>query len=122
MRIPAFMLYSACALVYVPITGQSVAAAEPTQPGILVPEVRYDSAFSDYVPYREPSLATWRKVNDEVGRVGGHVGMFGGGHGGHAGGKTALKPGPDERAKAGEGTGQSPARGAPAAPGSHTGH
>ena len=121
MRIAALMLYSACALTSVPVTGQSVAAAEPTQPGARVPEARYESSFRDYVPYREPLLATWREVNDEVGRVGGHMGMFGG-HGVHAGAKSP-KPIPEAPATtAQEGAGQPPARGAPGTPGLHTGH
>lgn len=122
MRIAALMLYSACALVSVPVAGQSVAAGEPTQPGARVPEARYESSFRDYVPYREPALATWREVNDEVGRAGGHVGMFGGGHGGHAGAKSP-KPIAGAPAKtAREAAGRPLARGAPGTPGLHTGH
>jgi hypothetical protein len=88
------------------------------------PPAQYESAFAGYVPYREEKLAPWREVNDEVGRVGGHVGMFGGGHAG-------TKPGPSKPAadrpaagaKPAEPTGQPPVRGAPKdTGGAHTGH
>lgn len=49
----------------------------------------YQSAYSDYQPYRDEALRPWRDVNDEVARVGGHIGIFGGGaqHG-----QTPQKP------------------------------
>ncbi|HET9663512.1 MAG TPA: hypothetical protein VFP00_04725 [Burkholderiales bacterium] len=107
MRITALMLYGAYALMSAPVVAQPVSkAADPAHSGARVPEIKYESAFRNYVPYREQPLATWREVNDEVGRVGGHVGMFGGaGHGGHAGATPASKSQP----------------GAPTAPGTHTG-
>lgn len=40
------------------------------------------------MPYREQPLRSWRDVNDEVGRVGGHVGMFGS----HAHGESKPQP------------------------------
>jgi hypothetical protein len=97
----------------------------PADPSARVPAVKYESAFTGYIPHREEKLAPWREVNDEVGKVRGHVGIFGG-HAGHgtaekagspkpAAGKPAAKP--DERA------GQAPARGAPKAPaGEHKGY
>ena len=43
------------------------------------------SAFAEYRAYQDPSIADWRATNDEVARVGGHVGIFGGAsHAGHA--------------------------------------
>jgi hypothetical protein len=35
------------------------------------------------------ALAPWREINDEVARIGGHMGMFGGAHAGHG-----VKPAP----------------------------
>jgi len=34
----------------------------------------YVSALADYKPWREPVLAPWKRVNDEVARLGGHMG------------------------------------------------
>ncbi len=56
----------------------------------------YDSAFDGYRPFQDEKLAPWREVNDEVGRVGGQIGIFGGGHAGHGGGRpveNTLIPG-----------------------------
>ncbi len=33
--------------------------------------VQYTSAFSDYVPYSEQAIESWRKANDTVGEIGG---------------------------------------------------
>ena len=55
----------------------------PTDSSALVPAVKYQSAFTGYVPFRDEKLAPWREVNDEAARIGGHIGIFGGaaGHG-----------------------------------------
>jgi hypothetical protein len=98
----------------------------PTDPAAPVPQAKYESAFTGYVPYREQDLAAWREANDEVARIGGHIRMFGaGGHAGHG----AAKPGP-ARPAAGEPAAsksqpaiQPPERSAPQAPqGAHQGH
>jgi hypothetical protein len=97
---------------------REVRAADPAAP---VPQVTYRSAFEGYVSYREQSLAPWREVNDAVGSVGGHVGIFrSGGHG------TPSKPAPGQGASSPRQgpAGQAPERGAPkTAPGAgHHGH
>lgn len=38
----------------------------PTDPQVRVPPVQYRSVFAEYETYREPDLAKWREVNDEV--------------------------------------------------------
>ena len=68
---------------------------------------QYDSAFTAYQPYREQPVADWRAVNEEVGRIGGHIGIVGGASG-HASHGTAKPSAAD---------GQPPQRGAPAAHG-----
>ena len=80
-------------------------AAAPT------PATSYRSAFDGYRPFKEEAVTDWRALNEEVGRVGGHVGIMGGagGHGAH--GSGAAKP----PAVTTEG-GQPPVRGAPKAP------
>ena len=124
MRITALMLYGAYALMSAPVVAQPVSkAADPAHSGARVPEIKYESAFRNYVPYREQPLATWREINDEVGRVGGHVRMFGGvGNAGHGGNKPgpAQPPAGAPASASKEAPGQSPARGAPAAPQSKT--
>ena len=121
----AFLLYGAFALMPFPAVAQST-SKDPVHSGARVPELKYESAFERYAPYREQPLATWRDVNDEVARVGGHIGMFGGaGHAGHGGSKPGpAKPPAGAPASASKETpGQSPARGAPAAPQpQHMGH
>ena len=67
-------------------------AQHPADPAAPAPAVKYESAFADYRPHREEKLAPWREVNDEVGRIGGHVGMFRG-----SGGRAAPgQPQPPE--------------------------
>lgn len=92
-------------LGYVPSLLANPAATDAT---VNVPAPAYQSAFQDYRSFREEPLADWRRLNEEVGRVGGHLGIFGGaaGHGGHAAPKSSAAE-----------TGQPPMRGAPKAPG-----
>ena len=52
------------------------ATPAPTDPSASVPAAGYKSAFESYRGYREEPLADWRAVNDEVGRIGGHAGIF----------------------------------------------
>ena len=53
---------------------QQPARPDPADPKAAVPAHRYDSVFRSYRPYADPQLARWREVNEEVGRLGGHVG------------------------------------------------
>ena len=104
-----------CAIGVVPLTAtaQRPGAADPAA---TAPAPEYRSAFSTYKPFQEQSLGSWRDLNDEVAKAGGHVGIFGGaGHAGHAGAKAAPSA-PKAAAPAPEATGQPPMRGAPAAP------
>ena len=55
---------------------ESGGADDPRAPQSKVPPPTYQSAFEDYRPYREQEPASWRKVNEEVARVGGHVGVM----------------------------------------------
>ena len=54
---------------------RSGGANDPRAPEAKVPPPTYQSVFADYRPYREPELAPWRDVNEEVARVGGHTGV-----------------------------------------------
>lgn len=67
---------------------QQRAPAHPADPAAPAPAVRYESALSGYRGFREEELVSWRDANDEVARIGGHVGIVGG-----AGrGVSATKP------------------------------
>ena len=113
MRIEVLMVYGAYALLSSPASAQSHAAsADPTQAWARVPGLQYESAFHDYVPYREQPPAAWREINDEAGRLGGHVGMFR-----SAGGAQPQSGAPASAAR--DAPGQPPAWGAPAAPSPH---
>lgn len=53
--------------------GSSTAMAQTqTQPASrpVTPAPAYASAFSDYKPYKEPVLVSWRAANDQVGTTG----------------------------------------------------
>ena len=87
----AALLYSAAVLSPLVATAQQrTTELSPANPSATVPAVKYESAFTDYLPFRDEKLAPWREVNDEAARVGGHLGIFGGaaGHAGH----LATKP------------------------------
>jgi len=46
----------------------------PDDPKLPVPSRPSESAFKDYQPYDDPELASWRASNEEMGRLGGHLG------------------------------------------------
>lgn len=87
------LLYSAVALA--PLFAQAqqpMAEPHPADPHATAPAVQYESAFAGYTPHREETLASWRGVNDEAARAGGHIGIFGGGaHAGHMAPDPATK-------------------------------
>jgi hypothetical protein len=64
------------AMACVPAAAEEAVRAGPTDASIFVPEPRYESAFSGYVRQRDGKLASWREANDEVARIGGHVGIL----------------------------------------------
>src|SRR5215208_3552904 len=47
---------------------------DPTDPRAKVPRVEYRSAFSDYRPFAEDKLASWRESNEAVKNGGEHTG------------------------------------------------
>jgi len=60
---------------------------DPGEPKAKVPVIEHRSAFEGYRRYTEPEVSGWREMNEEVGRVGGHVGIARGQRG------DAAKPG-----------------------------
>lgn len=67
----------------------------PADPAAPAPALQYESAFKGYHGFRETPLAPWRDVNDEVARVGGHLGIVRGQIGG------AERAAPDPNMKKG---------------------
>ena len=55
-------------------TAQSSVRPDPADPKTVVPVRPYESTFKDYRPYADAEAARWRETNDEMGRLGGHVG------------------------------------------------
>lgn len=52
---------------------------DPTSPVEPAAELVYESALRDYQAYTEPKESpakVWRAANDEMGRVGGHMGQI----------------------------------------------
>ena len=39
---------------------------EPPDSSVAAPMVKYESAFTDYQPFREPQIRSWKEVNKEV--------------------------------------------------------
>lgn len=69
---------------------------DPGNPGARVPAIEHRSAFEGYRRYADPEVAGWREMNQEVGRVGGHLGIV-------RGQGEAAKPGAKAPAQAGHG-------------------
>lgn len=86
MQLNIALLGCACAALWgLPAAAQQRLPATPTDPQARVAPPQYQSAFTGYRPLRDEKPASWREVNDEVARAGGHPGIFGGaGHAGHA--------------------------------------
>lgn len=53
---------------------QNPARLHPADPKAGTPLRPYESAFKGYRPYVAPEVARWRDTNEEMGRLGGHVG------------------------------------------------
>jgi hypothetical protein len=79
---PYIVLATLVALAPQALAQQRATPPHPGDPAVTVPAVKYESAFTGYAPFREEKLVPWREVNDEVGKVRGHAGIFGGA--GHA--------------------------------------
>ena len=52
------------------------ARPDPADARAKAPPAEYRSPFEAYRPYTEPELASWRAVNEEVRRAGGHIGLM----------------------------------------------
>ena len=45
---------------------QSSKLPNPADPSAAAPAVKHESAFSDYQPFREQKIRSWKEVNQEV--------------------------------------------------------
>lgn len=67
-----FAIANGCFAIFTLTTSISVAVAQssnlpnPADPGAVAPAVKYESAFSDYQPFREQKSNSWKQVNKEV--------------------------------------------------------
>lgn len=68
--IVAALLLSAANLA----AAQMATRPDPTDTKAAVPSATYRSAFKDYRGFVDPPVSGWRAVNDEVGRLNGHIG------------------------------------------------
>lgn len=55
-------------------SAQPINPAGPADPALQAPAFRYDSPYSTYQRFEEQKPASWRTLNDEVERLGGHMG------------------------------------------------
>ena len=52
---------------------QQAQRSAPAEPRAANPTAEYRAAFEGYRPYADPEIARWREVNDEMGRLNGHI-------------------------------------------------
>jgi hypothetical protein len=53
---------------------QTAVRPDASDPKAAAPARPYESAFKDYKRYTDVEVSRWREVNDEVGRLNGHIG------------------------------------------------
>ena len=71
MRFWAPLAAVACAACASP---QPAHLRDPLTPQATIPAFRYESVFSTYRPAPDQGLGSWRAANDEMWRLGGHMG------------------------------------------------
>lgn len=109
-----FLAFTAAAMIPAALAQQTGRPA-PSDAAAAVPPAGYESAFGGYVPHNEQEIASWRDINDEAARIGGHVGSLG-----QSGSPGAVYGGKPRAESASPSTAPSPAR--PAMPRHGTGH
>lgn len=68
------VLVAGLCVLALPVLGESPAGTtfrNPADPSAVTPPAAYVSPFAGYRPFAHDGPATWRGVNDEVGRIGG---------------------------------------------------
>ncbi|MBX3662447.1 MAG: hypothetical protein KF804_08360 [Burkholderiales bacterium] len=80
-----------------PAAAQQTERKHPADPSAAVPAPVHSSAFSGYQPLGSEKPGPWRELNDEVARIGGHIGILRGtapgATSGKAGGHAGHHPG-----------------------------
>ena len=79
------------------VAAQNTAPPDPADPNAAVPVRPYESAFKDYRPYVDSDFVRWREANEEMGRLGGHVGHVSGAS------QSAVRPAEKPPAQSGHG-------------------
>jgi len=79
MKHPGICISLVCgaALVSASAAAQTSATQAERAPRPAAGPYDSNSAYADYRPYREERLRSWREVNEEVARIGGHAGVMG---------------------------------------------
>jgi len=85
------ILVALTATVAVTAAAQTAPKRDAADPKARAPSVEYRPAFSEYRPYAEPELSSWRAANEEVASSGS------GGHGAAADEDKTQKPGKAEK-------------------------
>lgn len=80
-RLLLIAVWAAAPLTYARAADAVVKPPQASDASARAPEMKYDSAFTGYQPFREQKLAPWRELNDEVHKAGGHIGIVGGASG-----------------------------------------
>lgn len=91
------IFFTLAACVAASAAAQTPARPDPADPKTVVPVRPYESPFKDYRPYTDPEVGRWRQSNEEMGRLGGHMGHVPRESG------TATRPGAKPPAPAGHG-------------------
>jgi len=81
------MLFALSAMAAVAAVAQGESRPDPAAPQSAAQPLKYESAFEGFRPFQEQDVASWRDVNDEVARVGGHVGVLKSGREGDVAGR-----------------------------------
>jgi len=68
------LVVAALAIAPLGVPAQQAQRPAPVDSRAASPSLEYRSAFEGYRPYADPELARWREVNEEVGRLNGHIG------------------------------------------------
>jgi len=73
------MLLSRFAMGAIVATSVAMAHAQPAAPPASsgsAMKLKYESAFSDYLPFTDFQVLSWKQANDDAAAIGGHMGQM----------------------------------------------